>query len=216
MGINSHQAGQAWCEDGAFITQFDLDSKAEYDPHDSPVVGRAKCSRPRPLAWTLISGIEVRDSVALGGWVHFKIEASGSDTKILMELYDLSNDLDLYVKKGSRPTLESYDCRPYSGGTTPESCNLINTGAGPWYISVHGFNSGSFRLKATLSELPKCEGDFDIDGDVDGSDLALFAADFGRTNCSGDCEGDFDEDNDVDGSDLATFAADFGRTDCLE
>jgi hypothetical protein len=62
-----------------------------------------------------------------------------------------------------------------------------------------------------------CEGDFDGDGDVDGSDLALFAADFGRTDCStGDaCEGDFDGDGDVDGSDLAVFASDFGRTDCL-
>ena len=30
---------------------------------------------------------------------------------------------------------------------------------------------------------PICEGDFDHDGDVDGSDLATFAADFGRTNC---------------------------------
>jgi hypothetical protein len=61
-----------------------------------------------------------------------------------------------------------------------------------------------------------CEGDFNNDTDVDGSDLAVFAADFGRTDCSGGptCEGDFDGDNDVDGSDLATFAADFGRTDC--
>jgi hypothetical protein len=28
-----------------------------------------------------------------------------------------------------------------------------------------------------------CEGDFDDDGDVDGSDLAVFTADFGRTDC---------------------------------
>ena len=61
-----------------------------------------------------------------------------------------------------------------------------------------------------------CEGDFDLDGDVDGSDLAVFAADFGRTDCdTGEkCEGNFDCDSDVDGSDLAVFAADFGRTDC--
>jgi YD repeat-containing protein len=65
-----------------------------------------------------------------------------------------------------------------------------------------------------------CKGDFscDGDGDVDGSDLAVFAADFGRTNCCSPsvppCEGDFDGDCDVDGSDLAGFAADFGRTDC--
>ena len=58
------------------------------------------------------------------------------------------------------------------------------------------------------------EGDFDQDGDVDGSDLAVFAADFGRTDCDqGElCEGDFDKDRDVDGSDLAIFAVSFGRT----
>jgi predicted outer membrane repeat protein len=61
-----------------------------------------------------------------------------------------------------------------------------------------------------------CEGNFDADGDVDGSDLAVFAADFGRMDCAAEppCEGDFNGDNDVDGSDLAVFAADFGRTDC--
>jgi hypothetical protein len=58
--------------------------------------------------------------------------------------------------------------------------------------------------------------DFNGDGDVDSSDLAVFAADFGRTNCAtGEpCEGDFDKDNDVDDGDLSIFAADFGRTDC--
>jgi len=67
-----------------------------------------------------------------------------------------------------------------------------------------------------VSEVAPCEGDFDLDGDVDGSDLAVFAAEFGRTDCSGGspCEGDFDRDGDVDGSDLAVFAADFGKTDC--
>jgi hypothetical protein len=61
-----------------------------------------------------------------------------------------------------------------------------------------------------------CEGDFGPDGDVDGSDLAVFALDYGRTDCGTGpvCEGDFDGDGDVDGSDLAIFAADYGRTDC--
>jgi len=61
-----------------------------------------------------------------------------------------------------------------------------------------------------------CNGNFDLDTDVDGSDLATFAADFGRTNCDVGpvCEGDFDGDDDVDGSDLALFAASFGRTNC--
>lgn len=66
----------------------------------------------------------------------------------------------------------------------------------------------------TISSAACCRSDIDGDGDVDGSDLAIFAADFGRTDCDQgqECEGDFDQD--VDGSDLAIFAADFGRTDC--
>ena len=73
--------------------------------------------------------------------------------------------------------------------------------------AIASFNPAAF---------PVCEGNFDADSDVDGSDLAVFAADFGRTDClSGEsCEGDFDADGDVDGSDLAVFAADFGRTEC--
>jgi predicted CXXCH cytochrome family protein len=61
-----------------------------------------------------------------------------------------------------------------------------------------------------------CDGDFDHDGNVDSSDLAIFAADFGRTDCDeGEpCEGDFDGDDDVDGSNLTIFAADFGKTNC--
>ncbi len=63
---------------------------------------------------------------------------------------------------------------------------------------------------------PVCEGDFDLDGDVDGSDLATFAAGFGRTDCSQEnpCNGDFCFDGDVDGTDLSVFSNDFGRTGC--
>lgn len=46
-GIDSHQAGESWCEDGAFLTQLDLDGIGGLG-HDAPVVGQAKCSEPRP------------------------------------------------------------------------------------------------------------------------------------------------------------------------
>ena len=64
-----------------------------------------------------------------------------------------------------------------------------------------------------------CEGNFnaDEDDDVDGSDAAIFKADFGRGGYNSPCldvdpcNGDFDCDTDVDGSDAAIFKADFGR-----
>lgn len=45
----------------------------------------------------------------------------------------------------------------------------------------------------------------------DWSDLCVFAADFGRTDCdTGElCENDYDGDGDVDGFDLAEFSANF-------
>jgi peptidyl-Asp metalloendopeptidase len=69
---------------------------------------------------------------------------------------------------------------------------------------------------ANFRSAPPCEGDFNADGDVDGSDLAVFADDSGRTNCAIGlpCEGDFEPDGDVDGNDLAKFSPDFGRTGC--
>jgi len=112
-----------------------------------------------------------------------------------------------------------------SGGGTPMNSNnfKINATMGqpsplmdpldPPYSADYDLYPG-FWYTGVTEDIELCEGDFDGDDDVDGSDLAVFAADFGRTDCSGDCEGDFDTDGDVDGSDLATFAADFGRTDC--
>lgn len=90
------------------------------------------------------------------------------------------------------------------------------TESGTYTIKVAGYDEQGNESVGVETSVELCLGDFDRDGDVDGSDLAVFAADFGRTDCdTGDpCEGDFDEDNDVDGSDLAVFAADFGRTDC--
>ena len=61
-----------------------------------------------------------------------------------------------------------------------------------------------------------CSADFDCSHDVDGSDLAILASDFNRTDCSetAPCEGDINGDGAVDTDDLTLFAAEFGRTDC--
>ena len=112
-----------------------------------------------------------------------------------------------------------------SGGGSPASSTNFQTDAtlgqpsplmdtaDPPYSTIYDLYPG-FWYTVAAEPMDACEGDFDNDGDVDGSDLATFAADFGRTDCVDDCEGNFDEDGDVDGSDLAVFAADFGRTDC--
>ncbi len=63
---------------------------------------------------------------------------------------------------------------------------------------------------------PVCKGNFENDGDVDGSDLVIFADAFGSSSGGPGYHpvADFDGDGYVDESDLAVFAANFGRTDC--
>jgi hypothetical protein len=90
---------------------------------------------------------------------------------------------------------------------------VVSAAGNPGAVTVSGIEGSDTSDTTTICTDP-CEGDFDVDGDVDGSDLSVFAADFGRTDCNADCEGDFDVDGDVDGSDLSVIAADFGRTNC--
>jgi hypothetical protein len=58
--------------------------------------------------------------------------------------------------------------------------------------------------------------DLDIDGDVDGNDLAIFIDAFGLTENDADFNEryDFDLNGTIDETDLAAFSPHFGRTDC--
>jgi len=61
-----------------------------------------------------------------------------------------------------------------------------------------------------LPTIDQCESDFDTDGDVDGSDLAVFA----NAYAAGNPKADLNKDGKVNVDDLAVFGADFGRTNC--
>ena len=103
--------------------------------------------------------------------------------------YRWSSDADGYLGEGQGLSVNSLSVVIKAGSIVPHTITLnVQDSAG---------NSATDGIKVSI--LPQlCDGDFDCDGDVDGSDLAVFAADF----------------NDVDVLDLAVFAADFGRTDC--
>lgn len=102
-------------------------------------------------ATNLDSGQSVSDYVSKGSWKNYKIQASSSHDEVKVELTNLSDDLDLYVRRGSQPTKTKYDCRPYYSRDSSETCTLDNSGSNTWYIAVHGYNAGTFKVEATLS-----------------------------------------------------------------
>jgi hypothetical protein len=65
----------------------------------------------------------------------------------------------------------------------------------------------------SVTTVSPCPGDMDGDRDVDGRDLALFAAEYDV--CTQDCAGDFSGDDRVDAADLPFVANNLGKTDCL-
>ena len=83
-------------------------------------------------------------------------------------------------------------------------------------------NAPDFFSQRGGLELEPCEGDFDCDGDVDGSDARDFKQDFGRSiflnpcESGNPCQGDYTCDGDVDGGDAIIFKADFGRSSYKE
>ena len=84
------------------------------------------------------------------------------------------------------------------------------------YPLIQGLYDSAHAACTGIIAQRECPGDFDKDGTSDDADLAVFAADFGKTGCSGgSCNGDFNSDGDVDGGELATFILKFGRTDCI-
>jgi hypothetical protein len=51
-----------------------------------------------------------------------------------------TGDADLYVKKGVAPNISTFDCRPYTDGST-ESCD--GAGAGSYWVGVNGYAATS-------------------------------------------------------------------------
>jgi len=53
-----------------------------------------------------------------------------------------TGDADLYVKRGSAPTVSSYDCRPYKNGSA-ETCTVTLAEPGVVFVSVRGYAASS-------------------------------------------------------------------------
>lgn len=106
---------------------------------------------------TLVNGVPMNGTtnsvVQDGDFQDYQFTIPAGTTQLTVTMDNLSADVDLYVRFGSLPTLLVYDCRPFQGGTTLETCPFTNPAAGTWFVRVSGFTIGlqSFRVTATWS-----------------------------------------------------------------
>ena len=101
----------------------------------------------------LTSGQILSDSVSLNEWKYYKITTTSSDKRISFDLTHLSDDVDMYIRKGAKPTLNDYDCRPFKQNKLSETCTSTNSEANTWYVGVYGNKAGGFKIKALIGEI---------------------------------------------------------------
>ncbi|HWH08257.1 MAG TPA: S8 family serine peptidase [Candidatus Thermoplasmatota archaeon] len=114
---------------------------------------------PDPGALTLTNGVAYSDSSGSAGtskYYKLQVPSGASSLSVVLDgpacgLLSCPADLDLYVRKGARPTDTLYDCRPYESDSD-ESCSLSNPGADWWYVRVYVYSgSGAYTIRATYS-----------------------------------------------------------------
>ncbi len=77
-----------------------------------------------------------------GSEIRYTLEVPAGASNLSFAISGGSGDADLYVRFGSEPTTNSYDCRPYIGGNN-ETCDISNVQAGTYYVMVRAYSSYS-------------------------------------------------------------------------
>ncbi|MBO2662569.1 S8 family peptidase [Shewanella algae] len=140
-------------------------------------VGDAKTGSPNKLLYSLAgddggcgndcpsddtpldNGVGISVSGVQGSSNYFYIDVPAGAADLNIDLASGSGDADLYVSQGSKPTLNSYQCRPYKSGNN-ESCSFSSPAEGRWYVMLQGYSAYSgATLTATHNAGGGCGSD---------------------------------------------------------
>ena len=116
---------------------------------------------------SLTPGVGVNKNIQQGKDIFYRI-AGKEGQELTVMLDNLSNDADISIKEGSKPTDDTFDCKSSNGGTTSDSCTLTLTKDSEVYIRVYGYHTSNYRLKATLSgdDIPTLRSGVSVSGSI--------------------------------------------------
>ncbi|GAA3917123.1 M4 family metallopeptidase [Luteimonas lutimaris] len=98
---------------------------------------------PGPGTVVLSKGVPVTgQSGSSGTSLSYTLAVPAGASNLVFTMSGGSGDADLYVKFGSAPTDNSWDCRPYKAGNS-ESCTFAAPSAGTYYVRIKGYSAFS-------------------------------------------------------------------------
>jgi hypothetical protein len=99
------------------------------------LVGTFAADTTTPLSnGVTVSGI----SGASGSQQFWKLTVPAGKTSLNIHIAGGTGDADLYVRRGSRPTTATFDCRPFVNGNN-ETCTFTNPVAADYFVMIRGF-----------------------------------------------------------------------------
>lgn len=114
-------------------------------PNDEPVDG----------VFALISGVPLGGlSGAVASEIYYKIEVPAKQSRLEIATWGGEGDVDLYVRRGAKPTLKTWDDRPHRVGNN-ETVTINNPKAGTYYIMLKGSQEYSGTTLRALLGAPK-------------------------------------------------------------
>ena len=102
------------------------------------------------------SGDMVLGSVESQQWAFYRIALGASDLRLVVDLEGLSDDADLFVRKGQVPSGDrrfgaNSECFSDKGGVRAENCVVDNNGSNTWYVGVYGYAKSDYTLRVLSS-----------------------------------------------------------------
>lgn len=79
-------------------------------------------------------------SASRNQWVRKTFSVASGASSASFAISGGTGDADLYVRSGSQPSTNSYDCRPYKYGNS-ETCDITSPNSGTWHIGVRAYSA---------------------------------------------------------------------------
>lgn len=85
-------------------------------------------------------------------WHFYKIDVD-NPAKLTVKLRKVSDDVDLYVSRSKKPTIDEFQCAPLKDGSSIETCRLTSHTSATWYIGIHGKMDSDYQLSVKTDDL---------------------------------------------------------------
>lgn len=86
-----------------------------------------------------------------GSWRYYYADLGGGDQELVVDLFDMTGDVDLYVRQGQKPSFYEYHCADYYYGTPNRRCVITAPAAGRWWVGVNNGDVGLLQYSVRAS-----------------------------------------------------------------